>query len=158
MWRKLFCGVARFPSDGGAGFLIGGFAQKMFELRSKNTAQIPVLILELIPVFFYNRLNIKLNLSKTMARRKIESKNVRSLNKSAQGRSYAITLPIDVVRRWKWKNRQKLLLTIDEKRKRIIIEDWTRWNRNKIQPDKKKINSLMYQKTRRALPCRVLSS
>ena len=38
MWRKLFCGVARFPSDGGAGFLIGGFAQKMFELRSKNTA------------------------------------------------------------------------------------------------------------------------
>jgi len=31
--------VARFPSDGGAGFLIGGFAQKMFELRSKNTAK-----------------------------------------------------------------------------------------------------------------------
>ena len=25
-------------SDGGAGFLIGGFAQKMFELRPKNTA------------------------------------------------------------------------------------------------------------------------
>jgi len=36
----LFCGVARFPSDGGAGFLIGGFAQKKFELRSKNTAKI----------------------------------------------------------------------------------------------------------------------
>ncbi|PIT94088.1 hypothetical protein COU00_00825, partial [Candidatus Falkowbacteria bacterium CG10_big_fil_rev_8_21_14_0_10_43_11] len=34
----LFCGVARFPSDGGAGFLIGGFAQKMFEHQSKNTA------------------------------------------------------------------------------------------------------------------------
>jgi len=33
-------GVARFPSDGGAGFLIGGFAQKMFELRSKNTAKL----------------------------------------------------------------------------------------------------------------------
>jgi hypothetical protein len=31
--------VARFPSDGGAGFLIGGFAQKMFEHQSKNTAQ-----------------------------------------------------------------------------------------------------------------------
>ena len=40
MWRKLFCGVARFPSDGGAGFLIGGFAQKMFEFRSKNTASL----------------------------------------------------------------------------------------------------------------------
>ncbi len=36
--ENFFCGVARFPSDGGAGFLIGGFAQKMFELRSKNTA------------------------------------------------------------------------------------------------------------------------
>ncbi len=30
--------MARFPSDGGAGFLIGGFAQKMFEHQSKNTA------------------------------------------------------------------------------------------------------------------------
>jgi len=29
--------VARFPSDGGAGFLIGGFAQKKFEHQSKNT-------------------------------------------------------------------------------------------------------------------------
>ena len=29
--------MARFPSDGGAGFLIGGFAQKMFEHQSKNT-------------------------------------------------------------------------------------------------------------------------
>jgi len=38
-WRK---GGARFPSDGGAGFLIGGFAQKMFELRSKNTAKIDI--------------------------------------------------------------------------------------------------------------------
>ena len=30
--------MARFPSDSGAGFLIGGFAQKMFEHQSKNTA------------------------------------------------------------------------------------------------------------------------
>ena len=31
--------MARFPSDGGAGFLIGGFAQKKFEHQSKNTAK-----------------------------------------------------------------------------------------------------------------------
>ncbi|MFA5645532.1 MAG: hypothetical protein WDA18_04160, partial [Candidatus Ratteibacteria bacterium] len=37
--RVFFCGVARFSSSGGAGFLIGGFVQKMFELRPKNTAQ-----------------------------------------------------------------------------------------------------------------------
>lgn len=59
-----------------------------------------------------------------MARRKIEDKNIRSLSKTSQGRSYSITLPIDVIRRWRWKNRQKLQLTIDERKKRIIIEDW----------------------------------
>jgi DNA primase len=59
-----------------------------------------------------------------MPRRKLEDKNVRSLAKTSGGRSYAITLPIEVVRRWRWKNRQKLQLTIDEKKKRIIIEDW----------------------------------
>jgi hypothetical protein len=61
-----------------------------------------------------------------MPRRKIKDKNIRSLSKTSQGRSYSITLPIDVIRRWRWKNRQKLQLTIDEKKKRIIIEDWER--------------------------------
>ncbi|PIR87979.1 MAG: hypothetical protein COU10_01715 [Candidatus Harrisonbacteria bacterium CG10_big_fil_rev_8_21_14_0_10_45_28] len=59
-----------------------------------------------------------------MARRKIENKNVRSLTKTSGGRSYSISLPIDVIRRWRWKNRQKVQLTIDDKRRRIIIEDW----------------------------------
>lgn len=59
-----------------------------------------------------------------MARRAIEDENVRSLIKVSDGKSYAITLPIDVVRRWRWKNHQKVTLTIDEKKKCIIIEDW----------------------------------
>ncbi len=59
-----------------------------------------------------------------MARRAIEDENVRSLIKVSDGKSYAITLPIDVIRRWRWKNHQKVELTIDEKKKRIIIEDW----------------------------------
>lgn len=57
-------------------------------------------------------------------RRKIENKNTRSLNKISNGRSYSVTLPIEVIRRWRWKNRQKLQLKIDDKKKRIIIEDW----------------------------------
>lgn len=62
-----------------------------------------------------------------MPRRKVENKNVRSLTrKGRKGASYAITLPIEVVRRWRWKNRQKLQLTIDDKKKRIIIEDWNK--------------------------------
>ena len=59
-----------------------------------------------------------------MPRRKIEGKNIRSLNKTSHGRSYSVILPIDVIRRWRWKNRQKLQLKIDEKNERIIIEDW----------------------------------
>lgn len=62
--------------------------------------------------------------NKIMGRRKIQDKNVRSLTKSSKGRSYTITLPIGVVRKWRWKNRQKLQLTIDDKKKRIIIGDW----------------------------------
>jgi hypothetical protein len=59
-----------------------------------------------------------------MARRKLGDQNIRSLSKISNGSSYAVTLPIAVVRRWKWKNRQKLQLTIDDRKKRIIIEDW----------------------------------
>lgn len=59
-----------------------------------------------------------------MSRRKIEDKNVRSLVKTSGGRSYGITLPIDAVRLFRWKNRQKLQLTVDTRKKRIIIEDW----------------------------------
>jgi len=61
---------------------------------------------------------------KTMGRRKTEKKLIRSLTKTSQGRSYSITLPIEVIRKWHWKERQKLQLKIDNKRKRIIIEDW----------------------------------
>jgi len=60
-----------------------------------------------------------------MPRRKIESKNVRSLTKSSKG-SYGISLPVDIIRGWRWKHKQKLQLKIDKKRKRIIIEDWER--------------------------------
>ena len=59
-----------------------------------------------------------------MARRKLSERNVRSLFKLAGGKSYALTLPIEVVRAWGWQDRQKLKLTIDEKKKRIIVEDW----------------------------------
>jgi len=61
-----------------------------------------------------------------MARRKIEKQNVRSLTHNSGGRSYIVTLPVSVVRHWRWKHRQKLQLTIDDKKKRIIIEDWKR--------------------------------
>jgi len=59
-----------------------------------------------------------------MARRKLENKNVRSLIKTSGGKSYSITLPIEAIRKFHWQKKQKLQLIINEKRKKIIIEDW----------------------------------
>ncbi len=59
-----------------------------------------------------------------MPRRKSVDKNIRSLTKLSGGKSYGITLPMDVVKRWRWRERQKLQLEIDEENKEIKIKDW----------------------------------
>jgi len=59
-----------------------------------------------------------------MARRKIENRNIRSLTKTSKGKAYSLTLPIDVIRKFKWQTRQKLELQIDDTKKQIIIKDW----------------------------------
>jgi len=59
-----------------------------------------------------------------MPRRKLHNRNIRKLTKLSGGFSYGITLPIEAVRKFGWKERQKLKLTIDEKKKKFIIEDW----------------------------------
>ncbi|MDP3996847.1 MAG: hypothetical protein Q8P86_04115 [bacterium] len=59
-----------------------------------------------------------------MARRKIEEENVRTLMKNEQRGSYMINLPIEIIRKFDWQNRQKLLLEVDEKKKQIVIKDW----------------------------------
>ncbi len=52
--------------------------------------------------------------------------NIRKITKLSGGKSYGITLPISIIRKFNWKERQKLRLKIDEKRKIIIIKDWKR--------------------------------
>ena len=59
-----------------------------------------------------------------MARRELDKIHVRSLTKIAGGASYSVTLPIEAVRKFKWKDRQKLVVEVDEKRKRLIIQNW----------------------------------
>ncbi len=60
-----------------------------------------------------------------MKTRRISSENnIRKITKTAGGSSYSITLPIDVIRRWGWKERQKVELEIDEENKVIKIRDW----------------------------------
>jgi len=57
-----------------------------------------------------------------MARRKIEERNIRKLTKVSGGASFAITLPIEMVRELKWRERQKLVVKL--RGKKITIEDW----------------------------------
>lgn len=55
-----------------------------------------------------------------MARRKLEDRNTRKLSK--YGSSYTMTLPIEIVRELKWRNKQKLV--VRKSGDKIIIEDW----------------------------------
>ncbi|HMB17400.1 MAG TPA: AbrB/MazE/SpoVT family DNA-binding domain-containing protein [Candidatus Paceibacterota bacterium] len=57
-------------------------------------------------------------------RRKQGEENIRKITKMAGGSSYGITLPIEVIRRWGWKEHQKVQLEIDDENNQIIIKDW----------------------------------
>ncbi|OGG43363.1 hypothetical protein A2841_02635 [Candidatus Kaiserbacteria bacterium RIFCSPHIGHO2_01_FULL_48_10] len=59
-------------------------------------------------------------------RRKVGDELIRSLVKTGGGQSYAITLPRDLIRKFRWEKRQKLQLSVDEKKKLITISDWPR--------------------------------
>jgi len=59
-----------------------------------------------------------------MASRGLEKRHVRALTRIAGGASYSVTAPIEAVRAFKWKDRQKLVVEVDEKRKRLIIRKW----------------------------------
>ncbi len=52
--------------------------------------------------------------------RKIGEQNIRKLYKHSE--SYAVTLPIAVIRELKWQEKQKLV--IEKKGDSIIIRDW----------------------------------
>jgi len=57
-----------------------------------------------------------------MGRRKLEQQNIRKITKLSGGRSYGIIIPIDIIRKLKWKERQKVVVRL--RGKKITIEDW----------------------------------
>lgn len=59
-------------------------------------------------------------------RRKVEEENVRSLTKTGDDKSYTISLPIEAIRAFRWKEHQKLVLSVDKKSKTILIRDWVK--------------------------------
>jgi len=57
-----------------------------------------------------------------MSRRKLEDRGIRKLSKRTNS-TYAITLPVEIIRELKWKNKQKLV--VRRSGSKIIIEDWS---------------------------------
>jgi antitoxin component of MazEF toxin-antitoxin module len=58
-------------------------------------------------------------------RRKLVDKNIRKIYKHSS--SYALTLPIEIVKKLKIKEKQKVV--VRRSGKKIIIEDWTKPSR-----------------------------
>jgi len=56
-----------------------------------------------------------------MTKRTIRNTRTHKLTKVG-GKSYVVTIPIEFVRHLKWKERQKLNITLDGEK--LIIEDW----------------------------------
>jgi len=59
-----------------------------------------------------------------MARKKLEDRNIRKLSKVGNNKTYAVTLPIESIRKLGWQEKQKLIVEADYKNKRFIIKDW----------------------------------
>lgn len=57
-----------------------------------------------------------------MARKKLEDRNVRKLTRTGGGKSISVTLPIELVRELKWRDRQKVVVT--KRGKGLLVEDW----------------------------------
>jgi antitoxin component of MazEF toxin-antitoxin module len=57
-----------------------------------------------------------------MPTRKLNQKNIRKISKVGGGKSFAVTIPIEYIRKLKWKEKQKITMKI--KGRSIIIHDW----------------------------------
>lgn len=57
-----------------------------------------------------------------MTRRKNEESNIRNLTKISGGSSYAVTIPMEYIKKLNWRAKQKLDVKLYQDR--IIIRDW----------------------------------
>lgn len=55
---------------------------------------------------------------------KNKDKHTRKLAKVGGGHTYSVTLPIGAVREFGWQEKQRVLIEVDKKNKRIIIKDY----------------------------------
>jgi hypothetical protein len=57
-----------------------------------------------------------------MSRRRLNNRNIRKLTRTGRGASVSLTIPIEIIRKLRWKGKQKVVVT--QKGKKITIEDW----------------------------------
>lgn len=57
-----------------------------------------------------------------MPTRKLHQRNIRNLTRMGGGNSFGITLPIDLIRKLGWRERQKLV--VKPKGRKLTIKDW----------------------------------
>jgi len=55
--------------------------------------------------------------------KKKSTKRVRKITKIG-GHTYAITLPVEIVRRFRWQEKQRLELVVDEDKEEILVKDY----------------------------------
>lgn len=59
-----------------------------------------------------------------MARQELKNKNNRKLFRIGNGKSYAVTLPIEGIQELGWQKKQKVKVEFDKKKKCFVIKDW----------------------------------
>ena len=57
-----------------------------------------------------------------MSNRKMGKRNIRKLTKSGRGASISLTIPIEIVRKLKWRDNQKVV--VKQRGKGVMITDW----------------------------------
>jgi len=72
-----------------------------------------------------------------MGRRKVESHNIRKITKVAGGDSFAVILPIEMVRKLRWKEKQRVVVILEGKK--IIITDWRSPAKLNLRPGRSKV-------------------
>lgn len=55
-----------------------------------------------------------------MSRQKLKNKNIRKIMRS--GNSYAVSIPMEIIKEFNWREKQKVV--VKKSGKKIIIQDW----------------------------------
>lgn len=83
------------------------------------------------PLFITIHITRREKLLRYMPRKKLEERNIRRLTRIA-GVSLGLTLPIEIVRKFGWKERQKVKLEINNRNHSILIKRCKRKVRKKV--------------------------